>query len=204
MTASKKLKGIVFFFVNMYPDLGQEIEPTLRMFKESTKSLLDRLQADGEYVVFFVPTTKEATRVEKVDYDAPFPRSVPHLMAPVQYETPVKRKKNMFVNEPEVDDEAKSKGFISIFLNFHPEHKLDQKALLTMVRAVNDDSIQRIADDRQFDLVIVPTTKEASRIEKIDYDFPFPRFVPISPPTKRVEDVEKEADEDELDDEDEE
>jgi len=32
---------------------------------------------DGQYQIVIVPTTKEATRIEKVDYEAPFPRLVP-------------------------------------------------------------------------------------------------------------------------------
>jgi hypothetical protein len=67
-------------------------------------------------------------------------------------------------------------------------------------------------------LIIVPTTKEASRIEKVDYDSPFPRLVPkMVEKTKMVvpmpfksekpekdEELEDEPDDDDLEDEDEE
>lgn len=206
----KKLKGIVVFFVNMYPDLGQQIEPTLKMFKESAKSLIDRLQADGRYVIIFVPTTKEATRVEKVDYDAPFPRCVARSLDVLRDGVTLRKKKqNLF------EDDSACKGFISIFLNFHPELKLDVNSVVALTQAVNEEAIKEIAADAQFDVIIVPTTKEASRVEKVDYDSPFPRFVPkpsgktklpipVKKDYKKIDDSVEEEDDDEDEDEDEE
>jgi hypothetical protein len=73
----KKLKGVVVWFVNLYPDLGQSVEQTMQMVKEMNKPLIEKLVEDGQYVCLLVPTTREATRVEKIDYNAPFPRYMP-------------------------------------------------------------------------------------------------------------------------------
>ena len=38
---------------------------------------MKQITEDGRYQIMFVPTTKEANRIEKVDYDEAFPRFVP-------------------------------------------------------------------------------------------------------------------------------
>jgi hypothetical protein len=71
-------KGFIVFYINFFPEQGQNVDETITLIRNQNKALLDQLKADGEYDVMFVPTTKEASRVEKVDFDAPFPRFVPN------------------------------------------------------------------------------------------------------------------------------
>jgi hypothetical protein len=58
------------------------------------------------------------------------------------------------------------------------KRKIDPAEVMPMVYKINEEAIRIIAEDGQYQLMIVPTTKEASRIEKVDYEMPFPRFVP--------------------------
>jgi len=71
------MKGYVVFYINFFPDLGQDIETIFKMIISHNKDMLDKAREHGEYEIIFVPTTKEATRVEKVDFDRPFPRFKP-------------------------------------------------------------------------------------------------------------------------------
>lgn len=174
---TEPFKGVIVFFVNIYPDLGQEMEPTIQMIKEMNKPLMEQLEQDGRFLCLFVPTTKEATRIEKVDYDYPFPRCVAQSAEVEREGVSIKRKKpSMFRG----DVERHFKGIITLYVNFHPEMMLDPVNVIELIRNINRDVLKRITDDGRYQLMIVPTTKEASRIEKIDYDGPFPRFVPKS------------------------
>lgn len=67
-------KGILMFYINYVPDSGVTVETTIDLIRNQNKELLDKLKAEGNYEVCFVPTIKEATRIEKVDFAAPFPR----------------------------------------------------------------------------------------------------------------------------------
>ncbi len=168
---AKKLKGIVFFYVNLYPDLGQHVVSTMQMVKEMNKPLMDKLCEDGRYVCIIAPTTKEATRVEKVDYDSPFPRYMPKSVD-IQ-KVGLKRKRAQAFGE-----ERLLKGFITLYVNFWPDVGIDTKEVLNLIRTLNQESLSAIAQDGQFQFMIVPTMKEASRVEKVDLDDPFPRLVP--------------------------
>jgi len=213
--AEKKLHGVVVLYVNMYPDLGQDIEVTMKMVKEMNKPLVDRLDEDGRYVVLFIPTTKEATRIEKVDYNAPYPR----YMAKSADVSKVglgdsKKKHNMFKEKAEEEEEEREwVGILSLFINFHPDIKLDPQETLLMIRALNEGAIKVITEDGRYQLILVPTTKEASRIEKVDYDMPFPRLMPKAVEKAKVvpapfrpekdEEPEDEPDDDDIKDEEE-
>ena len=181
--ADKKLKGIMVFYLNMYPDLGQDLTTWLMMFKDMNKPLMDKLAEDGSYACLMVPTTKEATRVEKIDYDAPFPRYMPQSVDVSKQglgKDVVVKKTNVFKGleeEPE-EDESVMKGFITLFVNFHPDVKLDPAEVLKLVQRINEESLEKINTDGQYQIMIVPTTKEAARIEKVDYNMPFPRLSP--------------------------
>jgi len=207
------LKGVVVFFVNLYPDMGQDVYTTMKMVKEMNKPVADNLSQDGQYVVLFVPTTKEASRVDKIDYDSPFPRYMPksHDVMKVGLQDGLKKKKqdktkNMF--QPPTQSMG---GVISLFVNFWPEMRLDMNEVMKLVYEINKDSLAQIQADGQYVVLIVPTTKEASRVEKADYDMPFPRFVPKNTgkkgvPTKVVTNLigdndDDEDDEDDLEDE---
>jgi hypothetical protein len=71
------MKGYVIFYINFFPDLGQDMETIFKMIISHNKEMLDKVREHGEYDIIFVPTTKEATRVEKIDFDRPFPRFKP-------------------------------------------------------------------------------------------------------------------------------
>jgi hypothetical protein len=69
------LKGFITFYINFFPELGQDVKPILDLTQNYNKEVIDKLRA-VDYEVMFVPTTKEASRVEKVDLDQPHPRFV--------------------------------------------------------------------------------------------------------------------------------
>lgn len=56
--------------------MGQDLNQTIEVFKQVNKDLFDSIQNDSDYNVAIVPTTKEACRIEKIDFDKPFPRFV--------------------------------------------------------------------------------------------------------------------------------
>lgn len=68
------MKGFIVFFVNFFPEQGQDVEATINVIRNQNKAIIDKITTETGYEVMFVPTTKEATRVEKVDFDKPFPR----------------------------------------------------------------------------------------------------------------------------------
>lgn len=176
MSENKKLKGIIVFFINLYPDLGQDVHATMNLVKDMHKPLVDSLNEDGGYLPLFVPTHKEATRVEKIDYDAPFPRYMAksHDIMKVGLQDGMKKSKNnIFKQQNDV-----LKGVISIFVNFHPEMNLDIPDIMNMIQKINSESLSATQQDGQYQVLLIPTTKEASRAEKVDWDMPFPRFVP--------------------------
>lgn len=67
------MKGIIFIYINYQLENGQEGSQVAQMFKEINKELFDGIK-EMEYNIVIVPCTKEACRVEKVDFDMPFPR----------------------------------------------------------------------------------------------------------------------------------
>lgn len=70
------MRGFITFFVNYHSDLGQTPDEVLNLHKIHNKAVVEKVQ-DAGYEVMFVACTKEACRVEKVDFDQPFPRYVP-------------------------------------------------------------------------------------------------------------------------------
>lgn len=165
----KKLKGIVVFFVNLYPDLGQDVKTSMNIYKEMSKPLIDGMTSDGRYVPIFAPVHKEATRIEKIDFDAPFPRFNPNTDQILK--TLTKSKKSLFAKD------EKFSGFITFFINFQPEVKLDVQETISFIKEMNAESLDLIAKDGSFTILIVPTTKEGSRVQKVDFNAPFPRFI---------------------------
>jgi|GEM_PF-6538785 hypothetical protein len=79
------MKGIVTFYINYHPDLGQDLVQTIEVFKQVNKDLFEAIQNESEYRVAVVPTTKEACRIEKVDFDKAFPRFVPRTHSDLEY-----------------------------------------------------------------------------------------------------------------------
>ena len=59
--------------------------------------MYDKIRENG-YEVMFIGTTKEGTRVEKIDFDAPFPRSILPKMDIVDYSDIEKSFKSRLIN----------------------------------------------------------------------------------------------------------
>lgn len=70
------MKGIVVFYINFHPEYNQEIQSSIDVVLKANKEIMDRINKDSDYQVMIVPTTKEACRVEKIDFDKPFPRYI--------------------------------------------------------------------------------------------------------------------------------
>lgn len=168
-----KLKGMVVFWVNLCPDMGQNTRTTLEMVKEMNQSLTDSMCEDGSYALIFVPTFKEATRIDKIDYDFPYPRykakSLDVLKCGIK-----NPKKNVFQQSR---GSGNITGIISLFVNFHPDIVSEIPETLKLIKEINKEVLELIDKDGVFKLLIVPTTKEGSRVEKVDWDYPFPRLV---------------------------
>lgn len=183
---SKRLKGIVVFFVNLYPDLGQDVKMTMNTYKQMSKPLIDSMTSDGRYVPIFAPVHKEATRIEKVDFDAPFPRFNPNNEDIVRTLAKPKKKNKKIFQEETVEKEETFSGFITLFINFQPEVKLDVQETIELIKEINAESLELINKDGSYTILIVPTTKEGSRIQKVDFDAPFPRFMPKTTNKKKI------------------
>jgi hypothetical protein len=67
-------------------------------------------------------------------------------------------------------------GIIVFYMNFHPEHNQDPLQAIDLLRKVNQELFDKINKDGHYNVAIVPCTKEACRVEKIDFDKPFPRY----------------------------
>jgi hypothetical protein len=178
MTESNEFKGLVLFWVNLFPDMGQDTRATLEMVKEMNKPLIDQMNTtDSKYKFLFVPTFKEATRIEKIDFDEPFPlfmdRGVDVQKHGIQEKK--EKEKKLFKNDQAA---AEFKGIISLFINFHPETNVDIPETLELVKELNKEVIDAVNADGRFKILIIPTVKEGSRAEKVDWDSPFPRIMP--------------------------
>ncbi len=69
------MKGIIVFYVNFFPELQQNEVEVLEKMQKFNSNMISKIEAEG-YSCMFLATTKEATRVEKIDFDSPFPRYV--------------------------------------------------------------------------------------------------------------------------------
>lgn len=73
----ENINGILMLYMNMESGLSdEETERRMEVFKRFNKDLIEGINNSTSYKVMIVPTTKEACRIEKVDFDLPFPRFV--------------------------------------------------------------------------------------------------------------------------------
>ena len=73
------MKGLLVFYVNFPVDAENNIKEILTEAKEFNKEWINKIHEVG-YQIMFVPVQGESSRVEKVDFDLPFPRYVlPHI-----------------------------------------------------------------------------------------------------------------------------
>ena len=69
------MKGIMTFYMNVEEvDDGKESE-YLDLMKRTNADLIQKLEESG-YGVMIVPVEKESSRVEKIDFNMPFPRYI--------------------------------------------------------------------------------------------------------------------------------
>ena len=69
------IKGFITFYINYFPELNPDVQQTIDFAKTYNKEAIEKLRA-ADYEVMFVPTVKEASRVEKIDLDKPHPRFI--------------------------------------------------------------------------------------------------------------------------------
>lgn len=75
------MKGIIVFYVNFHPELNQDVGQTIDLMLKVNKELIEKVKEECDYQIMIVPTTKEACRVEKLDFDKPYPRFLPRTHA---------------------------------------------------------------------------------------------------------------------------
>jgi chlorite dismutase len=68
------MKGIVAFYINFHPEYNQDIQASIDIVLKANKEVMEKINKESDYMVMLVPTTKEACRVEKIDFEKPFPR----------------------------------------------------------------------------------------------------------------------------------
>ncbi|CAE7860279.1 unnamed protein product [Symbiodinium microadriaticum] len=79
VTMSEKMNGVIMFYLNYSPDIeGVSLREHVDIFKELNAEFIKQLESETYYRVVIVPTTNEASRVEKMDFDHPFPRFMPN------------------------------------------------------------------------------------------------------------------------------
>lgn len=193
----EKLEGMIVWFINWCPDSGRSIGDTMKMTKEMNKPLMEKLAKDGRYISLWIPTVNEATRVVKIDYNAPFPRYMPKSSDVNRFGLPSNDKKQKKEEAPVFC------GLINLFINFCPEVRFDIDEVLELIPSINKKAFDIISEDGRYQIMIVPTTKEASRVEKIDFEMPFPRLVVDGRSNESKKMIDKESDDyDEIEDED--
>lgn len=175
MINKSKIKGIVFFYVNVEDKTESEIYDVLEKIK-NINMIVENKVLKSNYLFIYVPTTCEATRQEKVDYNNPFPRCQADCVDVEEFGV---SDKNPITtdNVDEFINEGFMNGFITLFINFTDSNDLDQDKVLKIIKDLNKKSLDKIASDNQYDIMFVPTTKEATRVQKVDYNMPFPRLV---------------------------
>lgn len=94
------MKGIMTFYMNVEEvEDGKESE-YLDLMKRTNADLIHKLEESG-YGVMIVPVEKESSRVEKVDFDMPFPRYIlPHVDI-VEHDKILQEIKNKAVQDAE-------------------------------------------------------------------------------------------------------
>ena len=66
------------------------------------------------------------------------------------------------------------KGIMTFYMNV--EECEDIKAYLDILIDINSGLIQRM-EEAGYGVMVVPVRNESSRVEKVDFDQPFPRFI---------------------------
>jgi hypothetical protein len=86
-----ELKGFITFFVNLPKEDNRNVMDYVTMVRDLNKAWIERVEREGNYTVIIVPTIGEASRVEKVDFNAPFPLFIPRERRMVDTTTAVEK-----------------------------------------------------------------------------------------------------------------
>ena len=62
------MKGILTFYVKYVPDKGETPEQVIDLIKSLNSEVFEKIKEDGEYLVMFVPTTGESSRLERTEF----------------------------------------------------------------------------------------------------------------------------------------
>lgn len=74
ITMEIKMSGIINYYLYI-PEGTPDGSTIIDLFYKVNQSVFDKIIKESGYVIMVVPTTvKEACRVEKIDYEKPFPR----------------------------------------------------------------------------------------------------------------------------------
>lgn len=74
------MKGLLVFYVNTRDGNVAQVQTQMDLFLKSNDTLIKRIQDEMGYQIMLVPTQNEACRIEKIEFDKPFPRyALPHI-----------------------------------------------------------------------------------------------------------------------------
>lgn len=68
-------KGMIIIYLNDLAFQGFDDAKIIEFAKNMNKQLIEESLENG-YTMFFIPTTNEASRMEKIDFDKPFIKGV--------------------------------------------------------------------------------------------------------------------------------
>ena len=68
------------------------------------------------------------------------------------------------------------KGFVVFYCNYYPDLGQDPELHMQIARNQNADLIGSLKE-KGYESMFIPCTKESTRVEKIDLDLPYPRYV---------------------------
>lgn len=75
-----------------------------------------------------------------------------------------------------INCDGEDKGILTLYVNFDPETDVDVFKISTLIRDFNKAEFDFIEQEGRFKVLIVPTTNEGSRIQRVEWDQPFPKL----------------------------
>lgn len=78
------MQGLICCYINRKDYEGKQEEEVLQIAVQDNQALIDA-SSDSGWAVLFIPTTNEGTRIEKIDFDKPFP--IPKTTVELKLET---------------------------------------------------------------------------------------------------------------------
>jgi hypothetical protein len=71
-------------------------------------------------------------------------------------------------------------GIIVFYITYYSDLQQDLSGIIDLVLKTNVENAKSHQDQAGYDLMIIPTTKEACRVEKVDFDKPLPYCVTVA------------------------